>query len=59
MSATADADNLLQRSKQESNKAREAMSAGAGTDVIYLHRKNAVRFYAQAMSVLRRTAAAH
>jgi hypothetical protein len=54
-----DADYLLQQSKQEAHKAREALCNGDSADTIYLHRENAVRYYARAMAVMRPSTALH
>ena len=59
MRTSKDADYLLQRSKEETHKAREALCKGEHPDSIYLHRENAVRYYARAMAAMRPSTALH
>ncbi|WP_340265958.1 hypothetical protein [Sphingobium mellinum] len=48
-----DADFCLNRSKEETRKAAEAMCRGDQPDAIYIHRELALRYHARAMAAMR------
>jgi hypothetical protein len=50
MKASEDLDCLSQQAKQ---KVLQALHGGDSADAIYLHRENAVRYYARAMATMR------
>ena len=47
------ADDLFRRSKQEAQKAQEAMHKGDRPDAVFFHREKAVRYYARALAAQR------